>query len=195
MIKKFKAFSLKKKIAVFVVLSVVMVGLLTFLFFYNGKAKVDTDYLNALVKKSSELTTAELNYTGMTKYTDKGVAIINKADFIMVYDAKIRAGIDVEQVKIIPDDEAKIIYLDIPKAQILDVKIDTSSIKYFDQGFALFNTNEKEDNNAAVTLAEKEAKEKAPTMGILELADQQSETLIKGILANALPDGYTIKSK
>ena len=32
-------------------------------------------------------------------------------------------------------------------------------------------------------------------MCILELADEQSESLIKGILANAVPDGYEIKVK
>ena len=165
------------------------------LFIYNFQAKVDTEYLNALVSKSSELTTAKLNYTGMTKYTDEGISIINKADFTMVYKATVRAGINVDEVEITSDDDKKIIYVSIPKASVQEVKIDTSSIQFFDQGFALFNTDEKEDNNKAISLAEDAAKKEAASMGVLELADEQSATLIKGILANAIPDGYIIEVK
>ena len=38
-----------------------------------------------------------------------------------------------------------------------------------------------------------DAKEEAKNMGILNLANQQSEALIKGILANAIPEGYTME--
>ena len=181
-------------IVTLVILAVIALG--TFiLLIYNFQAKVDTEYLNALVSKSSELTTAKLNYTGMTKYTDEGISIINKADFTMVYKATVRAGINVDEVEITSDDDKKIIYVSIPKASVQEVKIDTSSIQFFDQGFALFNTDEKEDNNKAISLAEDAAKKEAASMGVLELADEQSATLIKGILANAIPDGYIIEVK
>lgn len=181
-------------IVTLVILAVIALG--TFiLLIYNFQAKVDTEYLNALVSKSSELTTAKLNYTGMTKYTDEGISIINKADFTMVYKATVRAGINVDEVEITSDDDKKIIYVTIPKASVQEVKIDTSSIQFFDQGFALFNTDEKEDNNKAISLAEDAAKKEAASMGVLELADEQSATLIKGILANAIPDGYIIEVK
>lgn len=198
--KIFKFFTKTRKrktistIVTLVILAVIALG--TFiLFIYNFQAKVDTEYLNALVSKSSELTTAKLNYTGMTKYTDEGISIINKADFTMVYKATVRAGINVDEVEITSDDDKKIIYVSIPKASVQEVKIDTSSIQFFDQGFALFNTDEKEDNNKAISLAEDAAKKEAASMGVLELADEQSATLIKGILANAIPDGYIIEVK
>jgi len=44
-------------------------------------------------------------------------------------------------------------------------------------------------------LQKKMQKKEAVSTGILELANSQSETLIKGILANAIPDGYEIKVK
>ena len=46
----------------------------------------------------------------MTKYTDEGISIINKADFTMVYKATVRAGINVDEVEITSDDDKKIIY-------------------------------------------------------------------------------------
>ena len=51
------------------------------------------------------------------------------------------------------------------------------------------------DLGKALSLAEKDAMEYAKSTGILDLENQQSETLIKGILANAIPNGYTMEVK
>ena len=77
----------------------------------------------------------------------------------------------------------------------MDVKVDPNNIKFYGTGFALFNVNEKEDLAKALSLAEADARKEASSTGILDLANQQSETLIKGILANAIPKGYTMEVK
>ena len=187
-ILKFLTKTKKRKTITAIVILVIVISVALSIFIslnYNYQAKADTEYLNALVSKSSEL----------TKYTDEGIDIINKADFTMVYKATVRAGINVDEVEITSDDENKIIYVSIPKATVQEIKIDNSSIEYFDQKFALFNTDEKEDNNKAIALAEEAAEKEAANMGVLELANEQSATLIKGILANAIPDGYIIEVK
>lgn len=153
---------------------------------YNGKAEVDSEYVNVLLEKASELTSAKLNYTGMTEYKDTGIPIINKSDFIMVYKATARAGINMKDVKAEVDDKKKIVRLSIPKAEVLDVKVKASSIKYFDEKFSLLNVNEKEDSNKAIELAEKAAEKELKNMGVLEMADEQAEALIKGLLREAL---------
>ncbi|NMM94263.1 DUF4230 domain-containing protein [Bifidobacterium oedipodis] len=155
--------------------------------------KVDTHYVKALITQSSELTSAKFSYTGMTEYTDSGVAVLNKSNFIMVYEATARAGIDVEKVEVKVNDAAKTVSLTIPKAEIQDVNVDTTTIKYFDEGFAIANFNQKQDNNKAIAMAKEDAKEEITTSGVLEMADQQSEALIKGILQPAIPDDYTFK--
>ena len=155
--------------------------------------KVDTHYVKALITQSSELTSAKFNYTGMTEYTDSGVAVLNKSNFIMVYEATARAGIDVEKVEVKVNDATKTVSLTIPKAEIQDVNVDTTTIKYFDEGFAIANFNQKQDNNKAIAMAKEDAKEEITTSGVLEMADQQSEALIKGILQPAIPDDYTFK--
>ena len=87
----------------------------------------------------------------------------------------------------------KKIYITLPEAEIFEAKVDPNDIKFYGAGFALFNVDEKEDLARALAAAEKDAMEYAKTTGILELANQQSETLVKGILANAIPSGYTIE--
>lgn len=191
-----KIFKTKKAKTIALVTTILIILMICiFPFIHNDEASVDTDMLINTLQKSSELTTAKLTYTGMTEFNDEGIAFINRADFIMVYKATARIGIDVKDVKVSADNANKIIYVSIPKAEVQDVKVDSKSIKYFDEDFALFNVDEKEDGNKAVALAEEAAQKEINQMGGLKMADDQAELLIKGILANAIPDGYKIEVK
>lgn len=189
--KLFKNMSKKAKIACGIVI-VVLIAIFV-MFGINRNSKVDTAYLTELLKKSSELTTAKLTIKGLSEYHDEGVYIFNKSDFTLYYTTTIRAGINLENVKITSDAIKKKIYITIPEAEIFEAKVDTNDIKIYGSVFALFNTNEKEDMAKALSLAEEDAMEYAKTTGILELANEQSETLIKGLLVNAIPSGYTIE--
>ena len=154
---------------------------------------MDTTYLTELLTRSSELTTAKLTIKGLSEYHDEGIYVFNKSDFTLYYTTTIKAGVNLENVKITTDSIKKKIYITIPKAEIFEAKVDTNDIKIFGSGFAIFNTNEKEDMAKVISLAEEDAKEYAKTTGILELANDQSEALIKGLLTNAIPSGYTIE--
>lgn len=153
---------------------------------------VSTSYISGKLEQSSELTSVKLKYTGLIDYDDNGVTFINKGAFTMVYNSTIRAGIDMKEVKTDVDNVKNVITITVPKAKILDVKIDPSSIKYYDESFSLFKSDEKESANKAQTFAEKDAKKESAKSGILEMADQQSETLIKGILQGCV-NGYKLK--
>lgn len=170
-----------------------IVSFMTFVYLYNKEEKVDVSYIITTLEKSSELTTAKLNYSGMLKFEDEGIPLINKSNFTMVYDAIVRTGIDAKEIKVESDGFSDTIWLTIPKARVLDVKIDSNTVKYFDEKFALFNVNSKEDVNKAMSLAEKDAKEKMENMGVLEMADLQAEALIKGLIQDVIPNGYQIK--
>lgn len=183
-----------REILLFLILIIVVaVGIRIFL--YNDEEKITGEYLGTKLSKVGELTTVKLNYTGFLQYHDKGIPIFNRADFLMTYEANARVGIDLEKVKPEVDDANKTVWLTIPKAEIQDVKIDTSTIKYYDSGFALFNVDEKEDGNRALELAEKDAREELGKMGVLESADEQALTLIKGLLQNTVPTDYEFKVK
>lgn len=197
-IKELGSKILKNKIGriVCLILAVIIVVTIVFISSYNPKQKlVDPTYIIAKLEKSSELTTAKLNFTGMSEFKDSGIAFISKSDFIMVYEATARAGIDVKDIKVEADDINQIVWLTLPKAEILDVKVDMNKIKYFDEKFSLFNVDAKEDANKANALAEEEAKKELASMGILEMANDQAEALIKGLIQDVVPEGYEIKIK
>lgn len=189
--RKIKKF-FKNKIVRIVALALIVLVII-FLITYNPKEDLDTTYIIAKLEKASELTTAKLTYNGFSKYTDNGITIINKADFLMVYTATARAGIDIKEVKVTSNNITKTVLISIPKAKILEVKVDPKSIKYYDEKFALFNFDAKEDANKAQAMAEDKAKEDLKSMGILEMADSQSEALIKGIIQDLIPQGYKLK--
>lgn len=195
---KFKDFIIKTlknkvgRIICIVVLSIIALLIIGVLI-YNKNQSVDTRYIIATLEEASELTTAKLTYTGFSEFKDDGIAIINRSDFLMVYTAVARAGIDVKDVDVSSSKITKEIIITIPKAKILDVKVNAETIKYYDEGFALFNVNSKEDANKAQKLAEEKAKDELAKMGILKMADDQSETLIKGLIQDIIPKGYELK--
>lgn len=176
------------------VLLVIIIGVII-LVCYNRKSEIDTTYILAKLEKSSELTTAKLTYDGYSWYKDTGIALINRGDFMMVYTATARAGIDISKVKITTDYITKTIIISLPKAEILDIKVDPGSIKYYDEKFALFNFDKKEDANDAQKKAEEKARTDLENFGILKSANEQAEVLIKGLIQDIIPKGYTLKVK
>ena len=183
------------------IISIVLIAIIllttTMLCLNNYKPKVDTNSLIATLQESSELTTAKLTFRGLAEYEDTGIKILNRADYKMLFKATARIGIDIKEVVVDKKPVGKSIIVRIPKATVLDVNIHTGKddIQFFDESFALFNFNEKEDQNVALELAKKSAMKEIEEMGSLKMADDQAATLIKGVLANAIPDGYKIVVK
>ncbi len=163
----------------------------------NWKPEVNTTSLISTLQESSELTTAKLTFRGLAEYKDSGIKILNRSDYKMLFRATARIGIDIKEVEIDKEPVGKNIIVRIPKATVIDIKIHTGKddIVFYDESFAFFNLNAKEDQNAMIELAEKSAIKEIEQMGSLKMANDQAAALIKGILANAIPDGYEIVVK
>ncbi len=153
---------------------------------------VTSEIVSAKLSAASELTSGKIKMQGFIHFDNQGIPVLTKGTFILEYEAEIRAGIDISKVVINSvDNENKIINITVPKAEILDVNVDPDSLQTNNTSFTLFNLKEKEDLINAQQEAKKHALEYAESSGLLELADQQSATLIKGILATGFPE-YTI---
>lgn len=178
---------------VIIVLVIIIVGLVLRAKLFNKEASADFAYLSMLLEKSSELTTARLKITGIENYKDAGAMILNRSDFTMVYSATIRAGVELKEVKIEPSTiNPKEIEIIMPRAKVFDCHVNQNEIQYFDEKFALFNVDSKEDANKACALAEQDGIKEAEATGILEFAETEAEQVIKNILTPALPKGYTL---
>lgn len=190
-----------KRIIVVIILLGLLIGGYIFVsksFIFSGfgwgsdKPSLSASNIKTTLEKSSELITSKVNFKGIAKYSDGGLPVLNKGDFVMLYTATVKAGIDIEKVDCVIDNSQRIVYIYVPKAEIIDVKINPDSLEYYNESFVLFNNDEKEDTAKALTLAEESAEKDALDTGILDLANQQSQTLIKGILGSVV-NNYEMK--
>ena len=187
--KKIMKDSISRTISLIAV--VLFVVLVIVLIVGNKSEKPDDALLIGKITKSSELTTAKIDFTGLKEYDNDGVFLINKNKFTMVYKATARVGFEVDQVEVNSNHTLKKINIKIPEPGILEVHADGNSLRFFDENFAFFKDN-KVDTGKAIAAAEEAAKEELGTMGIIDMAKKQAEDIIKGLISDSVPNDYEI---
>ncbi|KRL03652.1 hypothetical protein FC20_GL000545 [Lactobacillus equicursoris DSM 19284 = JCM 14600 = CIP 110162] len=150
----------------------------------QSKDQVTVATVSAKLEDIAELSTEKYTYTGLYKVSQGQIPFITKKGFTMVYTANFKAGIKVKQMKIKVSDQQ--VTVTLPKAVILSKAIDASSIKFYDQSYALFNWNKKEDVTDAEAAALKKATKLARQAGITKQANQNAKKVVKQLLKGQL---------
>ena len=127
----------------------------------------------------SELATAKLDYRGLVRYENGDIDFITKKAFTMVYDAEVRAGVDLAQARVEVSGNA--ITVSLPAPQLLGIEIDPNSLEFYDSSFALFNWENKQDTAEALK-AQQDAEGKVNQANMLEQAKAQAHTLVENLL-------------
>ena len=150
------------------------------------QVSVSATSIEERLSKCSSLTTARIDYRGIIKYSEGEIQFINKKSFSMIYDAQIKAGIDLSKaaVKV----SGKTIQITIPQPEIQDISIDSDSLEFYDEKFALFNWTDKEDTAKAMAYAKEDAQAKAGQTDILNQALEQARTVIETLLLPVTED-------
>lgn len=176
----------------------VMVVALVALGYQTGKSraqekapKIDATAISEQISKCSSLTTALLDYRGIVKYTDGEIAFINQKSFSMIYDAHVKAGVDLSQAEV--DVSGNTVTVTLPKAEIQDISVDSDSLEFYDEQFALFNWTNKEDTAKAIEYAKEDALKKAQASDILIQASEQAETAITTLLSPLVAQSSDLK--
>lgn len=160
------------------------------------EVKVSATSIEERLSKCSSLTTARLDYRGIVKYEDGDIQFINKKSFSMIYDAHIKAGIDLSQAVV--DISGKTIRIVLPEPEIQDITIDSHSLEFYDEKYALFNWTEKEDTAKALEYAKQDATAKVDQTDILTQATEQAKTVIETLILPITEDsanGYELDIK
>lgn len=144
------------------------------------KYEVTVEYLEKALVNISELSTAELSYTGICTVEEGEIPLINKKGFSMLYKGTVKAGIDASAIGI--DITDKEVIIELPKAQMREPAVDPSSIQFYDEKKALFNWTDLSDSVDGIILAQEDIKQQAETDGIIEKADKQAEYIVRGLL-------------
>lgn len=149
--------------------------------------KVSASSIEEKLSKCSDLTTARLDYRGIIRYEDGDIQYINKKSFSMIYDAHIKAGIDLSQAKVSVN--GKKITVTIPKPEIQDIVVDPDSLEFYDEKLALFNWTKKEDTAKAMKAAKEDADQKAAQTELIQQASEQARTVITTLLIPITEEG------
>ena len=158
------------------------------------KVTVSATSIEERLSKCSSLTTARLDYRGIIKYSKGEIDFITKKSFSMIYDAHIKAGIDLSQAEV--KVSGKEIQVKLPSPKIQDISIDSDSLEFYDEKFALFNWTNKEDTTKAIAYAKEDASAKAGQTDILTQAREQAVTVIETLIqpiADDSSNSYTLK--
>jgi hypothetical protein len=161
---------------------------------------IDVDVLYSEILDIGELATVEYLFTDAAKYSqtmqykDWDIPFTEKS-FVLKWNGIIKAGVNLQAVKITVDKENKRITVTLPKAEILSYQVDTDSIEVLDERDSIFNTLTIEDKKKFDIDTEETMRQRAIDNGLLDKAWANAREIIKRLLlANPDIDGkYSIE--
>ena len=157
------------------------------------KADISVSAITARLTQASDLATARLEYRGLIRYEAGEIRFITQKGFTMIYDAHIKAGIDLSKAQV--DVSGETITVTLPEAVIQDINIDPDSLEFYDEKIALFNPQNKEDTVTALHAAKEDAEKNAADSDLLTTANEQARRLIQELLVPVTQDSdkeYTL---
>lgn len=107
-----------------------------------------------------------------------------QSEYIYSYDVEVRAGLDFSQIVWSVDEENSIIQVRLPQVQILSSEINTDTFKVYHEEESIFTPIKLADNNDALKTLIENAKQDAVANGLLENAESNAETILRGFFAN-----------
>lgn len=163
--------------------------------------RIDLDIIDSEIKNIGELATVEYLYTDASEFSDskqiKNWNIpLTKKSFILRWSGTIKAGINFEEISASVDEEAKVITVNVPAAEILSYSVDNDSVQLLSEKDNIFNHISIEDKNDFDAKTEEAMTKRAIENGILDKAQKNAEDIISRLILS-LPgsDSYTIEFK
>lgn len=139
------------------------------------------------ISAMSELAVVTYTYTELGQYESSkefyGVKMpFTTNKFLLTFDGIIKAGIDMAEVKVDVDQDAKVVTVKLPGAEILSHEIDEDSVKIYDEKTSIFNPFTVEDYTSFYADQKKTVEEKAREKGLLTEAQTQAENAVRQLL-------------
>lgn len=126
----------------------------------------------------SELSTFEAVYNGIAQVMSKEEP--TQTDYYVSYEAKVKAGIDLEKVDVSVDNKTKKISVTLPEVQITDRNVNITSLDYiFENNSANTETVSQEAYKACI---EDVTNESTNETAIYELAKQNAKNIVEALI-------------
>lgn len=151
------------------------------------RKRLETDAIKEEVKKISEYTAYEFDYTEVIHFSDKnefyGFEIpLTGNNFIATIDGKMNIGIDGEKVTFAEEknSEGKVIKVElfVPHSEILDNYTIQDSLQIYDETNNIFNPVKIEDYAKLIVQAEEKEEKKVLESDIIEKSDEAVHYLL-----------------
>jgi hypothetical protein len=190
----------KKSSFKFILIGVVFLAISSVIFsiprLYGRANKAEVITISTLKKiiNISELSTFQAVYNGIAEVMNENKP--DKLDYYVTYNAKVKAGFDLEQVDIDFDEKLKKITITIPEIKITDVVVDIATLDYI---FLNDKANKSSVSEQAYKACIEDAKkESAEESAIYELAKQNAQNIMKALinpLIEQLDSDYVLEIK
>lgn len=149
-----------------------------------------------------ELVTVEYIYTNAGQYVNNNQATVllwelnvpfTEKSFLVAYDGRIKAGVDLSKAKVNVNDTSHTITVVLPKSQIVSHETFEDSLVVLDEKSNIFNPISISDYNEFVGTQKNNMEAKAKERGVLTNANAEAKTIVKSFLS-LLPgiDAYKI---
>lgn len=148
------------------------------------KPEISKSFISNKLEAASELTSAKMTYNGLIRYSDGKIPWLTKKAYTMTYRAELKAGIDLSKVQSnVTNSTVEII---LPEVEILDIKIDTDSIQYYDEQSSLFNGETKTDAIESINMAKEDVTQNGDMDSLKAMAKSQNEVLIQELFKDCI---------
>lgn len=179
-------YSKKGTVLIFLLAFVVAFAVTFMVISKKAQPKVTTESLMTKIEESSELTTVKMICTGLSKFSNEKVRFVNRNEYHLVYKATVKAGFDLDALKIDVTDSQ--VNIKVPKIKIVDINLDENSIKTYDKNFALFKMDREEDLIEAQKQIKSEIQKKTEMKELKDMAKKSTKTLLEGLFKDTIGD-------
>lgn len=183
-VKEKKKLSFNQIIKYIIGVLFIIVAIIVFLFVKEKIVKRDS--IPEIISKStlekvinvSDLSTFEAIYNGVASVANEEKP--ENIDYYVSYEAKVKAGIDFEQVNLEVNEDEKRITVTLPEVKITDVNVDIASLDYI---FMNKRANtETVSAQAYKKCIEDVTNESNSTTAIYELAKQNARNIVEALI-------------
>lgn len=163
-------------------------------YFYKASTQptLTASTVESQISGCSDLATSKLDYRGLVHYSAGDIPLINKKEFTMVYEAQVKAGVDLSKAQVTIT--GKHITVSLPQATVQSTTIEPDSLMFYDSTWSLFNWENRSDTTEALKLAADDADKKVDQTSLISTANDNAVDVVSNLLAPFTDEsqGYTL---
>lgn len=153
---------------------------------------ITNETISESINSLRELVTKEYLYTNAGRYENHNEVSISsftvgvpltKKSFTVVYDGRIKAGVDLSKAQIDVNDTLHSVIVTLPASEVTSHEIFENTVQRVDEKDALFNRNTIDDYSDFLTQQKANMEEKVRTNGFLTSADREAREIVRSVLS------------